>query len=61
VWERAPGATIAQAVQGPDCRISAGEIQAESFAFDVDGSGSFFSLSESAGHETVPLYRYPRQ
>lgn len=61
VWERAPGATIAQAIQGPDCRISAGEIQAESFAFDVDGSGSFFSLSESAGHETVPLYRYPRQ
>ena len=61
VWERAPGATIAEAVQGPDCRIGAGEIQAESFAFDVDGSGSFFSLSESAGHETVPLYRYPRQ
>jgi hypothetical protein len=61
VWVRAPGATIAEAVQGEDCRVPAGEIQAESFAFDVDGSGRFYSLSESGGHDTVPLYLYPRQ
>lgn len=61
VWPRAPGATVAEAVAGEGCRIPAGEIQAESFAFDGDGSGSFFSLSESAGQATVPLYRYPRE
>lgn len=61
IWERPRGATVAQAVQAEGCVRPAGEIQGESFAFDTDDSGAFYTLSESAGSPTVPLYYYPRE
>jgi hypothetical protein len=60
LWERPAGASIAAAVSTPGCVVQAGEMQGESVAFDVDDSGSFYTLSESAGAPEVPLYFYPR-
>ncbi len=57
IWERAPGNTVAQALNSPYChRTGLGETQGEAVAFDINNSGTFYTTSEGGG--SVPIYLY---
>jgi len=57
IWERTPGSSMADALNGTYCRRTGlSETQGEAVAFDVGNSGTFYTTSEGGG--SVPIYRY---
>ena len=57
IWQRPDGMSVADALNGSYCyRSGLGETQGEAVAFDISGSGTFYTTSEGGG--SVPIYLY---
>jgi hypothetical protein len=65
IWQRPPGTTLWDALSGEVCTVTGlSEVQGEAIAFDIDNSGSFYTVSENnggGGWGYTPHYYYQRQ